>query len=288
MSFFLGIEIRQDQNGIFLCQQKFTELLEKFKMNDCNIVTTPVAADLHLTKEGDGKLVESTLYKSLIGSLRYLTVTRPDIVYGVGLLSRYMEMPRESHWQAVKRVLRYAKGTLNFGLFYAYGENSKLMGYSDSDWGRDLEERNSTTGYVFYFGSTAFTWTSKKQPIVALSSYEAEYVAVSFTVCEAIWLRNLLAGLNHTQEGSTVIYVDNKSTIKLSKNPIQRGRSKHIDTRLHFLRDHVKQKTIELLYCHTTDRVADIFTKPLSFEVFNKLRAMLGMKPFWFEGGCWK
>lgn len=107
MSFFLGIEIRQDQNGIFLCQQKFTELLEKFKMNDCNIVTTPVAADLHLTKEGDGKLVESTLYKSLIGSLRYLTVTRPDIVYGVGLLSRYMEMPRESHWQAVKRVLTF-------------------------------------------------------------------------------------------------------------------------------------------------------------------------------------
>ncbi|KAL5824888.1 hypothetical protein ACOSQ3_020951 [Xanthoceras sorbifolium] len=111
-----------------------------------------------------------------------------------------------------------------------------LMGYSDSDWGRDPEERKSTTGYVFYFGSTAFTWTSKKQPIVALSSCEAEYVAVSFIVCEAIWLRNLLAGLNHTQEGSTMIYVDNKSAIELSKNPIQHGRSKHIDTRFHFLR----------------------------------------------------
>ncbi|KAL5839330.1 hypothetical protein ACOSQ4_011938 [Xanthoceras sorbifolium] len=154
------------------------------------------------------------------------------------------------------------------------------MGYSDSDWGRDPEERKSTTGYVFYLGSTAFTWTSKKQPIMALSSCEAEYVAVSFIVCEAIWLRNLLAGLNHTQEGSTMIYVDNKSAIELSKNPIQHGRSKHIDTRFHFLRDHVKQKTIELLYCHTMDQGADIFTKPLSFEVFNRLRAMLGMKSF--------
>lgn len=163
MSFFLGIEIRQDQNGIFLCQQKFTEeLLEKFKMNNCNIVTTPVAADLHLTKEGDGRLVESTQKFDWEPQISNGDKLRPDIVYGVGLLSRYMEMPRESHWQAAKRVLRYVKGILYFGLFYAYGENSKLMGYSNSDWGRDPEERKSTIGYVFYFGSTAFTWTSKK------------------------------------------------------------------------------------------------------------------------------
>lgn len=177
-------------------------------------------------------------------------------------------------------MLRYVKGTLNLGIFYAYGESTKLVGYSDSDWGRDPEERKSTTGYVFYLSSTTFTWACKKQPIVALSSCEAEYVAISFTICEAIWLRNLLTSLNHTQEGSTLILVDNMSAIKLSKNPTQHGRSKHIDTRFHFLRDHVKQKTVELVYCHTKEQVADIFTKPLSSEVFIRLRSLLGMKAF--------
>jgi hypothetical protein len=133
---------------------------------------------------------------------------------------------------------------------------------------------------VFYLGSTTFSWTSKKQAIVALSSCEAEYVAISSTVCEAIWLRNLLESLNHLQEKFTVIYVDNKSAIKLSKNPMQHGRSKHIDTRFHFLRDHVKQKTIELEYCNTKEQVADIFTKPLLVAPFNMLREMLGMKAF--------
>jgi hypothetical protein len=281
MSYFLGIEVKQENDGIFISQKKYMrEILKKFKMDSCNAVNTPVATGLKLSKEGEGKSVDSTMYKSLVGSLRYLTMTRPDILYGVGLVSRYMETPRESHWLAAKRILRYIKGTLNFGLFYTYGESADLVGYSDSDWGGDQDERKSTTGHVFYLGSTAFSWTSKKQAIVALSSCEAEYVAISSAVCEAIWLRNLLESLNHTQEKSTVIYVDNKSAIKLSKNPVQHGRSKHIDTRFHFLRDHVKQKTIELEYCDTKEQVADIFTKPLPVAHFNTLREMLGVKAF--------
>jgi hypothetical protein len=281
MSYFLGIEVKQENDGIFISQKKYMrEILKKFKMDSCNAVNTPVATGLQLSKEGEGKSVDSTMYKSLVGSLRYLTMTRPDILYGVGLVSRYMETPRESHWLAAKRILRYIKGTLNFGLFYTYGESADLVGYSDSDWGGDQDERKSTTGHVFYLGSTVFSWTSKKQAIVALSSCEAEYVAISSAVCEAIWLRNLLESLNHTQEKFTVIYVDNKSAIKLSKNPVQHGRSKHIDTRFHFLRDHVKQKTIELEYCDTKEQVADIFTKPLPVAPFNMLREMLGMKAF--------
>ncbi|KAM2111637.1 hypothetical protein ACFX1R_014233 [Malus domestica] len=178
---------------------------------------------------------------------------------GVGLVSRYMETPRESHWLAVKRILRYIR---------------------DSDWGGDQDERKSTTGYVFFLGSTTFSWTSKKQSIIASSSCEAEYVAVASTVCEAIWLRNLLKSVCHPQVESTVIHVDNMSAIKLAKNPVQHGRSKHIDTRFHFLRDHVKQKTIELVYCHTKEQVADIFFKPLPVESFRLLREMLGMKAF--------
>jgi hypothetical protein len=131
---------------------------------------------------------------------------------------------------------------------------------------------------VFYFSSTSFSWTSKKQAIVALSTCEVEYVAASSTICEAIWLRNLLKELEHPQEEPTMIYVDNQLAINLAKNPIQHGRSKHIDTRFHFLRDRVKQKTIELQYCHTTEQVADIFTKPLSSAIFTRLRDMLGMR----------
>ena len=201
MSFFLGIEVKQQQDDISISQKKYAkELLEKFRMSNCNPVSTPVATGLRLTKEGEGRDINPTLFKSLIGSLRYLTITRPDIVYGVGLLSRYMERPKESHWVAAKRILRYIKGTIDLGLFYGYGNEAKLYGHSDSDWGGDQDERKSTTGYVFYLGPTAFTWASKKQSIVALSSCEAEYVAASAAVCEAIWLRNLLEEFDQTQD----------------------------------------------------------------------------------------
>ncbi|KAF8378886.1 hypothetical protein HHK36_030235 [Tetracentron sinense] len=149
-------EARQQVDGIFISQKRNAmELLKKFRLDGCNTVSTPVAMGSKLTKEGEGKTVDSTLFKSLIGSLRYLTITRPDIVYGVGLLSRYMETPKESHWLAAKRILRYISGTLEFGLFYSYNEDAELYGYSDSDWGGDQDECKSTTG------SLQFLWLSK-------------------------------------------------------------------------------------------------------------------------------
>jgi hypothetical protein len=163
MSYFLGIEVKQENDGIFISQKKYMrEILEKFKIDSYNAVNTPIATGLKLSRE-EGRSADSTVYKSLVGSLRYLTMTRPDILYGVGLVSRYMETPRESHWLIAKRILRYIKDTLNFDLFYTYGENAELVGYSDSDWGGDQDERKNTTGHVFYLGSTAFSWTSKKQ-----------------------------------------------------------------------------------------------------------------------------
>lgn len=166
MSYFLGIEVKQQHDGIFVSQKKsMKEILEKFKMESCNSVNTPVETSIKLSKEGDDRVIEPTLYKSLVGSLRYLTITRPDIVYGVGLVSRYMEKPMQTHWLAANRILRYLKGTLNLGLFYAYGDEAKLFGYSDSDLGYDQDERKSTTGYVFYFSSTAFSWTSKNKQL---------------------------------------------------------------------------------------------------------------------------
>jgi len=141
-----------------------------------------------------------------------------------------------------------------------------------------LDERKSTTGFVFYIGDTAFTWTSKKQAIVTLSSCEAEYVAANSAVCHAIWLRNVLKHLGLSQEVPTEIYVDNRSAIALAKNPTHHERSKHIDTRFHFIREHVKAKEVELVSCRTYDQAADIFTKPLKHEAFIKMKIMLGMK----------
>jgi hypothetical protein len=158
-------------------------------MEGCNPVSTPVENGLELRKSKVGN-VDPTYFKSLVGSLRYLTCTRPDILYGVGLISRYMETPDQSHLNAAKRILRYIKGTINEGMFYTSSTNFNLVGYSDSDWGRDLDERKSTTGFVFFMGDTSFTWSSKKQSIVTLSSCEAEYVAANSAVCHLIWLRH--------------------------------------------------------------------------------------------------
>ena len=246
-------------------------MLDKFNKKNCNTINTPVAVDLKLTRGGEGKIIDPALFRSLIGSLRYHSITRPDIVYSVGLLSKYMEKPKESHWLAAKRILRYIKGTMDFGLLYSYNNDATLYGYSDSDWGGDQVERKSTTRYVF-------TWMSKKLSIVALSTCEDEYVVASSSVCEAIWLKNLLKEFDHSQEESIIIYVDNKPAIELSKNPIQHGRSKHIDMKYHFLRDYVKKKVAKLQYCNTEEQVANIFTKALPVDRFKRLRTMLSVK----------
>ncbi|KAL5537821.1 hypothetical protein UlMin_043514 [Ulmus minor] len=199
MAYYLGIEVKQKEEGIFISQESYArEILKKFKMNDCKPISTPVECGVKLSKHDEGESVDPTFFKSLVGSLRYLTCTRPDILYAVGLVSRYMENPTTTHFKTAKRILRYIKGTIDFGLLYSFSNDYKLVGYSDSDCGGDIDDRKSTSGFVFFMGDTAFTWMSKKQPIVTLSSCEAEYVAATSCVCHAVWLRNLLKELSMT------------------------------------------------------------------------------------------
>ena len=154
MSYFLGIEVHQDKEGIFVLQQKnATDILKKFKMDTTAPIKTPVAEKVEMKKEGSGELVNPTFFKSIVGSLRYLTSTRPDIVYGVGLISRYMEKPDQSHLQAAKKILRYVNGIRNRGILYSLAKKYDLVGYIDSDWVGDVETRKSTSGYVFYLGN---------------------------------------------------------------------------------------------------------------------------------------
>ena len=208
---------------MFISQEGYArDVLKRFGMEDSNPMNTPMETKTKLSKNDEGVVIDENLYRSLVGSLRYLTCTRPDIAYAVGVISRFMENPKSSHWKAAKRILRYVKGTADLGLLYPRGTNNcvKLAGYPDSDWCGDSDDRRSTTGFVFYFGTTAFTWQSKKQAIVTLSTCEAEYVAASSCVNHAIWLRNLLEDLRMAQSGPTEIKVDNKSAIDLAKNPV--------------------------------------------------------------------
>ena len=261
MSYFFGVKVKQNQEEIFMSQQKYPEkILSKFIMKGCKPVSMP------------------TLFKSLVGSLRYLTFTCPDIMYAVGLVSWYMEKPKQDHFIAAKIILRYIKGTQNHGLFYTHTQDSKLVGYSDSDYGGDLDHGKSTSGYAFHIGSAVVSWSSKKQQIVALSTCEAEYIAVAACTCQAMWLKYILSELYLAQEGPITIYVDNKSTISLAKNLVSHCRSKHINIKYHFIREQVKNKIIELVHCRTEEQLADIFTKPLKTNTFQKFIEKLGMR----------
>ncbi|WOG92362.1 hypothetical protein DCAR_0311626 [Daucus carota subsp. sativus] len=247
-------------------------------MEECKPVSTPAEASIKLRVDSTRESVNPTLFKSLVGSLRYLTFTRPDIMYAVGLVSRYMEKPKQDHFMAAKRILRYIKGTLNHGLFYTHSQDSKLVGYSDSDYGGDLDDGKSTSGYAFHIGSAIFSWSSKKQQTVALSTCEAEYIAAAGAACQAIWLSYILGELNLVKEEPVTIYVDNKSSISLAKNPVSHSRSKHINIKYHFLREQVNDKIVELVHCRTEENLADIFTKSLKPEVFQKMKEKLGMQ----------
>ena len=168
-------------------------------MQERKAVITPIVMGLKLSREDSSKDFDPSLYKSIVGSLMYLTATRPDIMHVVSLISKFMEKPKDAHWQAAKRILRYVKGTKRYGILYTTSENSELIGYTDSDWAGSIDDRKSTSGYVFHMGSGATSRTSKKKPIVALSTPEAEYVAATAAACQAVWMRRMLKSLCQEQ-----------------------------------------------------------------------------------------
>ena len=268
MSYFLGLEVMQTEQGIFVSQSKYArDVLRRFKMEHCNPILTPVQERLKLEKDGAGELVNPTHYKKLVGSLRYLCSTRPDITYGVGLISKFMESPRQSHFTAAKRILKYIKGTQGDGIFYSANVPIELVGYTDSDWGGDMEDARSTSGYAFHMGSGVFSWSSKKQQVVTLSTAEAEYTAATSCATQAVWLRRMLSFLQQNPKFPTKIFCDNKASIALSKNPVFHGRTKHIHVKFHYIRDLVNEKQVEIQFCRSKDQAADIFTKPLKADV---------------------
>ncbi|XP_048235722.1 uncharacterized mitochondrial protein AtMg00810-like [Ricinus communis] len=210
MHYFMGIEVIQSDAGIFISQKKYVrEILRRFQMENCNPVCTPAETSLKLVRDKNGRKVDSTLYKQIVGSLMYLTITRPNIMYVVSLICRYMENLKEMNLQAAKRIFRYLQGTSDYGILYKKGEKSDLIGFTNSDYTGDQDDRKSTSSYVFKLWSGVISWSSRKQPIVTLSTTEAELVGASACVCQAIWLRKLLEAVHFKQTGlsSTVTIV---------------------------------------------------------------------------------
>ena len=217
-------------------------------------------------------------YKVEVGSLMYAMVaTRTDIA--VSVVSQFMSKPSPMHWAVVKRILRYLKGTLDVKLCLG-GMALTLKGYCDADWSGDVNSRRSTTGYVFFLGQGAISWSSKRQPTIALSTIETKYMAVSQSAKEAIWLRQLIADVGCVQERATMIMYNNQGCIALAKNPKHHSHTKHIDVQHHFICEKVEEEVIELRYCPTQEMVADVLTKALARDKHETMRRAMRLEVF--------
>ncbi|KAA3467751.1 Integrase, catalytic core [Gossypium australe] len=268
---FLGLEIDHTKEGMFLCQEKYAKyLLQKFGMLNRKTITIPVEPNTKFCAH-EGKDLEDRLI------LIYLTLTRPDISYIVGVVSQYMQNPKKQHLEVVRRVLRYVKGTLDYGLLYKKGEVCKLAGYCHADYAGDHDTRRSTTSYVFKFGSGKISWCSKRQPTVSLSTTEAEYKAIAMAAQESRWLVQLVEDFHQKVDYAITLYCDNQSTIRLAENPVFHARTKHVEVHYHFVREKMLQDEIELSYVKTDNQVANLFTKGLSTTKLEEFCSQLGI-----------
>ncbi len=288
---FLGVKVVQDPLAgmIWIGQPSYTEkILHKFGMHDSKPVRTPVNPDIKLVpSESSEDVYNQQTYQAVVVSLLYLsTKTTPDIAYAVSSVARFCAKPTTEHWTAVKRILRYLKGTSILGLLYRENGSGEITGYSDADWAGDVGDRKSTSGYMFLLGGAAISWRSSKQTCVALSTAEAEHVALSAAAQEALWLQQLASDLLNKSIRETTILEDNQSAICLAKNQQVHGRPKHIDIKYHFIRDLVEAGRIKLTYCASEDMVADVLTKGLRIKQFEKLRQLAHRRSSGHELSC--
>ena len=279
----VGIEIDRDRTNrtIMISQRQYIEaILQKETLQNAHPVAIPMDPNLQLQPSEGESQDKSNGYASLIGSLMYLAVaTRPDIAYAVFRLRSYTANPAMSHWTAAKRVLRYLSGTRDYGITYraekVKSKENLFLGYSDASYANN-DDATSVSGYVSIMGGGAITWGSRKQTSVSLSLTESEYVALADAAREITWLRNLLEGLGYKQYAPTKLYGDNNGALAIAKNPQYHKRTKHFDTRNHYIRQKVKESVIEIEHCPTSKMTADIFTKALPKPKFQLHRTELG------------
>ena len=276
LTFFLGLQVKQKKEDIFVSQEKYARnIVKKFGLDSKKHASTLMSSSTKLNVDSS-RVVSPTLYKSIIGSLLYLTASRPDIAFSVGVCARYQGALKESHLTAVKRILRYINGTPDYGLWYSKDSNACLAGYSDADCAGSVNDRKSTSGGCFYLGKNLVSWMSKKQNSVSLSTAEVGYIAAGSCCTQLLWMKKLLHDYGIPQD-TMCIFCDNTSAINLSKNPVQHSKSKYIEIRYHFIRDFVEERVVCLEFIHIDNQKANIFTKPLDGPRFKSLRKTIGV-----------
>lgn len=265
LTYFLGLEVHTSPAGIFLHQHKYTkDLIALAGLQEGRLVDTPLEVNVKYQRNDGDFLSDPSLYRQLVGSLNYLTITRPDISFAVQQVSQFMQAPTHLHLAAVRRIVRYLNGTSHRGLFFSVESPLRLTTYSDADWAGCSDTRRSITGWCMFVGTSLISWKSKKQDRVSKSSTESEYRAMSSACSEIIWLRGLLAELGFPQLESTSLYADNTSAIQITANPVFHERTKHIEVDCHSIREACDNGVISLPHISSALQTADIFTKALS------------------------
>jgi transposase InsO family protein len=265
LTYFLGLEVHRSSSGIFLNQHKYArDLVVIAGLQEAPSVDTPMELHVKLRKEEGDLLADPSLYRKLVGSLVYLTITRPDISFAVQQVSQFLQTPRHLHLTAVRRIIRYVHGTPTRGLFFPASNSTHLAAYSDADWAGCADTRRSITGWCVFLGDALISWKSKKQDRVSKSSTESEYRAMSLACSEIIWLRGLLAELDFSETNPTPLHADNTSAIQITANPVYHERTKHIEVDCHSIREAFEARVITLPHISTDLQIADIFTKALT------------------------
>ncbi|TPX55991.1 DNA-directed DNA polymerase, partial [Powellomyces hirtus] len=282
ISFLLGLQITRDRSmrRITVGQQKYIkDMIDKFNLNGMRPHHIPMDPNLHLNANDGAEALDASEikeYQSIIGTLMYLMLgTRPDLAYSVSRLSQFLATPTAAHMMAAKKVCAYANTTSDLSL--AFKDGGDIIGYSDADYARCTDTRRSTSGYVFMLNGAAISWKSQRQKSTALSTAEAEYIALAECAKEALWIQGLLSELSATEQTAVLIYEDNQAAIKLAANPTHHQRTKHIDVRYHFLRDLVSNERIHLQYIESKLMLADTLTKPLPCPLLDDLQHSTGL-----------
>ncbi|GLU17366.1 hypothetical protein SLE2022_337360 [Rubroshorea leprosula] len=284
LSYFLGLEVTSSDDGYLLSQVKYaSDLVSKVELNDGKSVSTAFEPNVELTPMDGSPLSDPTHYRQLVGSLVYLTTTRPDITYAVHIVSQFMAAPRSTRYAAVLHIIRYVKGKLFHGLHFSANSSPVLRTYSDADWAGDPSDRRSTIGYCLFLGNSLISWRSRKQTIPSHSSTKAENRALRDTTSELLSLWWLLEDMGIPQPFSTDLYYDNQSAMQIAYNDVFHERTKHIEVDCHFIRHHVAQGIVHLVFIGSADQPADLFTKahfPRRFRtLLSKLKLVSSQPP---------
>ena len=281
LHYFLGIEVRRDKEGLVLSQEKYAkDILSRVGMTKCKAMVTPLSSTEKLSRtEGEALgLEDSTKYRSIVGALQYLTLTRPDLAYSVNKVCQFLHEPTTIHWTSVKRILRYIQLTSGLGLRIGKTSSTLLSAFSDADWAGDVDDRRSTGGFAIFFGSNLISWSARKQPTVSRSSTEAEYKSMANATAELVWVQSLLGELGVSVAQVPCLWCDNLGATYLAANPVFHARAKHREIDFHFVRERVTNGQLQIRFVSSKDQLADGFTKALPTKQFEDFKRNLNLE----------